>query len=137
MSWVSFAFPRCSSCGREWATSRHRGCYRDGELKVDPDQKVVLCAGCSENWNVFQTQFYCTCGHIFSASDVRDVLNETIRAAQLLARVIEENQRVLGEIRSQSRSSFRSWLNGFAQGLGGALGTIMGRLIGSIFGNLF
>lgn len=137
MTWVSFAFPRCPSCGREWATCRHRECYTDGELKVDLDRKIVRCGGCSKSWDLFQTQFYCNCTYIFSATDVRDVLNETLRAAHLLARMIEENQKVLAEIKSQSNSSFRSWLDGFARGLGGTLGMIAGRIIGTLFGNFF
>src|SRR6185436_18605532 len=131
---VPFAFPRCPRCQQSWATNNHRGCRENGELDLDPDAKRVHCKGCGREWAVWDSRFYCNCGHEFSADDVEEALRDLIRAAATLADFLDEHRRELARIREAGDASLRSWLNRFAQGVAGALGTAVGHLINVLFG---
>ncbi len=137
MAWVQFPFPSCPRCNREWETTRHTDCVLGGALDIDPDARRVRCDQCYESWAVSTTTFNCSCGRSFLASEVDSALNEIIRAANLLAMIIEENQREVRSIRSQGQGSFQRWLDGVAQGIGGSMGRMLGNFIGSIAGWLF
>lgn len=136
MAWVPLPFPECPGCKTAWDSCRHKSCTSFGELKLNPDQKTTRCDGCGETWSVWNTRYYCSCGRMFTTDEVRDAVHESIRAAQLLAEIIDRHARDFQSIHQASRSSYRSWLDGIAAGLGGVLGKALGYAIGALFRGL-
>lgn len=140
MAWVEFAFPRCPSCSRSWAVSRHHGCPsgggggdgNDGGLDVDPDRSKVRCTSCHRSWQVWDTRFHCSCGHWFEAHEVEEAVREIIRVASLLARVLAQQAGDLAEIRRAGEVSFRAWVSRFADAVAASLGAMAGRLVGRL-----
>jgi hypothetical protein len=134
MSWVQFPFPHCPNCHESWQQAYHRDCAEHGSIELNPDKRKVRCDGCATSWGVWETRFYCVCGHAFGADEVEGALNEVIRAAELLARVLEDHRRDVEAIRQEGKNSLRAWLDRIAEGVGGSLGYMLGRVIGSLFG---
>ncbi|MEV6302560.1 hypothetical protein AB0M02_24315 [Actinoplanes sp. NPDC051861] len=134
---MQFPFPECPACSTSWAVSRHRGCRHRGSMEVEPDARRVRCDGCSEQWAVGDTNFYCSCGRRFSTSDVDHAIEQILFSARLLAALIERHNDELARIRRQGRESFRSWLNSLAERLGGKAGAVMGHVVGAVVRLLF
>jgi len=137
VAWVQFPFPDCPACSRNWSVTRHLDCPQRGSMELDPDKREVRCDGCATVWGVWQTNFQCLCGRQFTADEVDNAVREIIAAAALLARVIEQNQQMLGEIRRMGNDSARSWLMKVVEGVGSALGTGLGHLVGFLAKLLF
>ena len=139
MSWVDLPFPQCPNCANSWSESLHRDCVRFGRLKLDPDRRHVKCGGCSIEWTIGESRFFCTCGRQFLASEVESAVSEIVRAAKLLADIMETYQADIAEIRSAGSNSFRSWLSkltgSIAESLGSAIGTFFGSVVRSLFGS--
>lgn len=138
MAWVQLPFPACPSCGKEWVSSRHRDCAKNGEVELDPDARLARCDSCSRRWSLSRTTFYCTCDRVFSPAEVESAMSELVRAAQLLARLMEQNEADLRDIRKVGEVSMRGWLmklvDTVAATAGRALGAFMGSLVRSMFG---
>jgi hypothetical protein len=137
MAWLQFAFPECPRCAESWKSSVHKDCGRGGTLELDPDAKQVRCDGCARQWNVWDSQFYCSCGHLFTAWEVDSALNEVIRAAHLLAQIIEQHRADLMAIQRAGQDSLRGWFARVAENVGGTLGKVLGTIVGSVTKMLF
>ena len=132
MAWVQFPFPTCPRCNTSWEVSRHRNCPQHGSIELNPDTRQVRCDGCLAEWGAWRTSFYCSCGHQFEAAEVEAALQEILRAAQMLAQIIERNKADIAAIRRAGDDSLRGWLSSIATGIGGSLGSALGKVIGSV-----
>lgn len=137
MAWVSFAFPRCPTCSQSWETSRHRACALQGKVELDPDRRMSRCDSCKHTWSITETYFFCSCGNQFTSKDVEGALDEIVRAARLLARIVEQHKADIADIHRAGESSVRRWLSTVVEGIGGSLGKALGSLIGSIVKSIF
>ncbi len=137
MAWLAFTFPECPGCHQSWEASRHRDCNMLGAVELNPDARVARCDQCPAQWSVMETNFYCMCGRMFQSHEVEDALYEIIRAAQLLAHIMEQHETDLAEICRAGESSVRRWLSNVAESVGEALGKAVGSLIGSIVRSIF
>ncbi len=134
MASVPLAFPECPVCDRRWSESKHRGCSSNGSVSIDPDTERVECGGCFASWGIWQSSFYCSCGHIFDAEDSEAAVSEVIRAASSLAAEMDRYAEDMRRIRSSSDRSFQEWLGDLAFRLGGATGFLLGEIARRMFG---
>ena len=98
--WLSVAFPRCPHCGDNANQCYHKDCPKGGKLpmEINSDNAYVRCPSCEREWPIKQSDYYCSCGYVFSADDVSDELNAIIINAKLIAndlkRKIETKNRI-------------------------------------------
>ncbi len=138
MAWLPFPFPECPGCYRQWAYSYHYECLQGGQVEVDPDARQVRCESCKEYWSVWDNKFICgTCGHTFSAQDVRSAIDDIIATASLFERFVELNRREAANAKALGEASLRAWIQGVATTLGGRLGGLLGTLAGVVARKLF
>lgn len=130
--WLPFPFPRCPECWEQWAYSYHRDCAYRGRIELDPDTKHCRCEGCWTSWIVWQTQFYCSCGHIFSSDDVDDAIRDIMATLSMFASIVDQNTREAARVRNQGEASLRSWIQDFAKGVAGSMGSLLGTLAGTL-----
>ena len=70
--YVPLPFPFCPKCKKDGRQSYHKPC--GGELQVDPETQVVKCSCCRKTWKLLTSGYYCSCGHTFTADEVKDEL---------------------------------------------------------------
>lgn len=121
--WLPFYFPKCPKCGTGWSKNFHRNCSFKGQLLVDPYQREVRCDSCQAEWYVMSSEFYCSCGYIFQASEVENALSTTELLRSRLIQKINEMDSYERSIKTKSQDSFRQWI--------GSISYEIGRLIGA------
>ena len=124
MSWLPLPFPKCPSCGNSWEICYHRNCSLNGEVEVEIYLNKSRCSSCYSEWNLFSSQFYCSCGYSFSASEVQSALDKTIELKRKLEKMLREMHFTNSEIRNTTYNSFRSWLGKVSYGIGRTFGKI-------------
>lgn len=121
--WICFPFPKCPNCRKTWAKNYHRNCFLNGELLVEPCQKLVKCESCYEQWNILDSKFYCSCGYEFYPSEVQDALSTTQLLRNRLLEKINEMDSYEQRIISKSENSFQQWIYGISYEIAKVLGT--------------
>ena len=121
--WIPFCFPKCPSCKKAWGKNFHKNCSFNGQLLVDPYQRQVRCDSCHKEWYVMNSEFYCSCGYTFQASEVENALSTTELLRQRLIQKINEMDSFERSIKTKSQSSFKQWISSISYEIGRFLGT--------------
>lgn len=124
--WIPLPFPRCPSCHSSWVRCYHRDCYTGGEILVEPYLKQARCEGCSLQWHVMDTTFYCSCGYVFHASEVDEALYSFSVLKDRLIQQIRDMDRHEKMILRSSEDSLLRWVDQVAYEVGRLLGTTIG-----------
>lgn len=127
---ILLPFPRCPSCNRESNTSYHRDC--GGQLRIQVSNDEVLCTKCNHHWNIWDSKYYCVCGHCFSANEVKNTLIELLAACQVCADEIAAQDKARQARLRASEISLREFLSNFFGKLGYSFGLAIGTLINAI-----
>ena len=99
--WLSVAFPTCPSCKKNSNQCFHKNCPKSGKkpMEIDPETSRVKCPSCNSEWNIMDTNYYCSCGYIFLAKDVSVEIDAIVANARLIAqelkREAEAHQRII------------------------------------------
>ena len=125
--WITFLFPKCPSCSKQWGNSYHKNCTFNGQLLVEPYERQVKCESCSKKWHILDTKFYCSCGYQFYASEVKDALSTTQLLRQRLLQKINEMDSFERTITSKSQNSFQQWVNDISYDIAKALSTTVSK----------
>lgn len=83
--YVPLPFPYCNKCRRKWPESYHftSGCH--GLLEIDPDKKKVCCTKCKRTWDIWESEYHCVCGEVFTAHEVQSAVEDLIEDCRLCA----------------------------------------------------
>lgn len=130
--WLPFPFPKCPSCGEQWAYSYHRDCGSRGRIEFDPDATECRCDACLRSWSVWSTRFHCACGHVFDSDDVDAAIRDVRATLSMFARIVEQNAREASRVHRDGERSLRQWIQGFASELAGSVGSLLGRFAGTL-----
>jgi hypothetical protein len=120
--WMPLPFPKCPRCHDSWVKSYH-DCFSNGEVLVEPYQRQAKCCGCSKQWDLLNSNFNCSCGYTFSASEVENALSTTQLLKQRLIQKLNEMDSFERSITTKSQSSFKQWIGSISYEIGRLLGT--------------
>ena len=102
--WMSVAFPTCPRCFENANKCYHKNCPKGGKtpLEIDSDTPNVRCLDCGKSWGIKESEYYCSCGYVFSAQDVSLEIEAIIVHARLIAAEIERNKLTKERIQSMT-----------------------------------
>jgi hypothetical protein len=126
--WMPLPFPTCPSCYNSWVICYHRNCYVNGEIVAEPYLRLAKCEGCSSQWDIMQTTFYCSCGHIFQASEVEKALSTATLLRSRLIQHIQSIDQAEDYISRTTNKSFSQWLDKLSYELGKLVGKTAAQL---------
>ena len=124
---IPLPFPRCKDCGKTYETCVHANC--GGKIFIEVNTDEVYCNKCNEHWNIWESNYHCTCGATFKANEVRTALNEVLVFCKVCAKEIEEQERARKRRTEISEVSLRSFASAFFEKLGYAFGVTVGTLV--------
>lgn len=122
-------FPSCPSCARSWIRCHHSGCPSDSDIDIETDTRTAQCSACFANWHVELTQFVCSCGRRFSATEVAAAISNATLLRDRLRRQIEAMDASELAITQRSRESRESWLASALERLAISAGYRLGRAV--------
>ena len=124
---ILLPFPTCPNCTKKSNTSYHKDC--GGQLRIETTNDEVVCTKCNCHWNIWASKYYCTCGHCFSANEVKTTLIELLAACQVCADEIAAQNAAKQARTKVSETSLRTFLNRFLEKLGYTFGLAIGTLV--------
>lgn len=91
--WLSVAFPTCPSCTKNANKCYHKNCPKGAKhpMEINPDTSFVRCPSCNKEWYIMDSNYYCSCGHAFTANDVSIEVNAIVANARLIAQEMRRN----------------------------------------------
>jgi hypothetical protein len=129
-SWYPLPFPQCPSCLSAWVSCVHKGCSGHSDLEVEPFHQTVKCPSCNTHWGLLDSTFYCSCGAIFNALQVKVAVDEVVRATRALHEELARYQFELELIKFKKEASFNVFVSKLAEIVGGAAGFLIGKILG-------
>lgn len=127
---IPLPFPKCSKCGKTAERSFHKDC--GGQLHIETTSDEVYCLKCNDHWNIWKSNYYCSCGNKFAARDVQKALTEVLVFCRVCAEEILAQQELKKQRITSSQSSLRIFLSEFLNGLGYSLGVALGTIIEAV-----
>lgn len=128
---IPLPFPRCASCDQAWGQSRHHIC--GGGVDVEPLSGAVVCTECLHGWRIWESDFLCSCGAIFSASEIEDALGQLLDDCRELLFELQAIERARDTRRLSSESSARAFIYEVAKSVGRATGMVIETLVRLLF----
>lgn len=101
-------------------------------MYVEVTTDVVYCDKCSEHWNAWDSMYYCTCGSVFKATDVREALTEVLACCKVCAEEIAAREAARKRRDSLSEVSLRAFLSSFFEKIGYAFGVTIETIIEAV-----
>ena len=124
---IPLPFPKCKVCGKAYETCIHSGC--GGKISIEVSTDEVYCDCCNEHWNIWKSNYHCSCGASFYATEVRTALTEVLVFCKVCAKEIEEQERTKKRRVELADASLRSFAAAFFEKLGYTFGVTIGTLI--------
>ena len=122
-NWIPFCFPKCPRCQKGWSKNSHRNCFLNGNLLVDPCLRQVQCDSCYKEWHIMSSEFHCSCGYIFQASEIENALSTTQLLRDRLIQKLNEMDSYERSIKTKSKDSLKQWIGSISYEIGKLLGT--------------
>lgn len=122
-------FPACPACSQSWVRCHHRECPPDSDIDLETETRRAHCSFCGASWPVDTTQFICSCGHRFNATEVAAAISNATLLRQRLLRQIEAMDASESRIRTQTRESRESWLASTLERLASGAGYRLGSMV--------
>lgn len=132
---VKLPFPECPKCKTGSESSIHKDC--GGKLTIETSTDEVYCDKCSHHWNIWDSNYHCSCGHVFAAEEVRKTLTAVLVGCRIAAEELSALNAAYAARVKASRSSMRSFFEGFFQKLGYAFGVSIGTVVESVLSLFF
>ena len=128
--YLPLPFPPCPRCKKESNQGYHRNC--GGKLEVDPINEMVVCLKCNEHWNIWDSTYYCSCGHKFTAVSIASEVKTILLLCKVCMDEIERQQQAQKKLHKLSKASMRNFLCGFFESLGFVVGSVIGTAIETV-----
>ena len=126
---IRLPFPKCPVCHEENETSIHKDCGGTLEIEVNTDE--VYCTKCGHHWNIWDSNYHCTCGHVFAAKDIQSTLATLLAMCHVCAREIENQRKYQSQRSTVANESLRHFAYGFFQKIGEGFGIAIGIFVES------
>ena len=123
---IPLPFPYCQKCGKKSLNSYHHTGSCGGLLEIDPDTIEVTCTKCKHSWNIWNSRYFCSCGNVFEAKEVKEAVDELIEDCKLCAEEIELLEQARRIRRKVSQDSKETFVAGLLDELGHSVGKIAG-----------
>ncbi len=127
---ISLPFPKCPKCKTDSNNSFHKNC--GGKLEIETATDNVYCTKCNDNWNIWRSVYNCSCGHEFSAHEIKKTLVEVLASCRICAEEIAARNAAQRKRITQSETSLRNFLSSFFEKLGYSFGITIGTLIETV-----
>ena len=98
-------------------------------MEASNSGRRARCESCHSEWPLEDTVFYCSCGHRFTAHEVREALSTASLMRRRLISQIESMSVSDLAIETASRDSLSSWLESVTHQLGEVLGRAVGKAV--------
>ncbi|MGI6462811.1 MAG: hypothetical protein ACOX04_04205 [Candidatus Scatomorpha sp.] len=132
---VALPFPKCPKCETESSLSYHKDC--GGKLRIETSTDEVYCDKCDHHWNIWESNYYCSCGHTFSAEQVHNTLTSVLVFCRVAAEELSAQDSARQQRLKYSKSSMRKFFEGFFQQLGYSFGIAIGTIVESVLSLFF
>ena len=131
---INMQFPRCPKCHTSDPTSYHQNCVRGGisPLQFETTNNIVECMDCGHTWEIHSSNYYCRCGHVFSATEVENEINAIIEVAHMVAAELLRKQKIQEDTSEITGKSVGKWIKGFVEGSAINIGYAIGRIVGVV-----
>lgn len=98
--WLSVAFPTCPKCNNNSHKCYHRNCPNGAKkpMEIDPDTSFVHCPSCDSKWEIKDSNYFCSCGYTFTATEVSDEINAIIYNAKIIANELRRTAHTISRI---------------------------------------
>ena len=126
---ITLPFPTCPQCDTKSPTSYHTDC--GGRLRIETSTDEVYCDRCNHHWNIWASNYFCSCGHCFSANEVRFTLTAVLVGCRAAAEELSAQNAAQQARAKISERSLRSFFESFFERLGYAFGVAIGTIIES------
>lgn len=133
--YVSLPFPKCPKCNKASKQGYHHNC--GGSLEIDPESKMVHCPECGRTWNIWESNYYCSCGNRFSSDDVAESVYEMLMLCKVCMIEIQKQQRAEESRKKLCENSIRSVINEIFNKIGYVVGVAVESVIQTIMKWLF
>lgn len=124
---VPLPFPKCKECGKVYETSIHSMC--GGEISIDISNDEVYCEKCKKHWNIWDSNYHCSCGATFKAKEVQGALTEVLAFCRACAVELKEQELAKARRKELSEASLRNFATAFFEKLGYTFGVTLYTLI--------
>ena len=74
---------------------------------VDPEAELVSCERCNASWHIMESNYYCSCGNCFEASEVNDELDRMLQYCFVVAAELESMMEAERKREKMSEDSLR------------------------------
>ena len=125
--YIPLPFPECSTCHCNNNNSYHKDC--SGLLEIDPYSEIVHCTSCDEKWNVWDSTYHCTCGHVFEAHEIKGAVDDILEMCKLCAEELDLMQTAYWKRQQLTTESKRTFIEIFFRGLGYVAGVLFQKLV--------
>lgn len=130
--YVPLPFPYCKQCGKKRPESYHSAHGCDGLLEIDPDIDLVNCTECNRTWNIWDSEYHCACGAVFSAREVQEAVEDLISDCRLCAEELDLMQSAYWRRRELSDTSMRGFIGDALNRLGYSMSKMAGYIVEKI-----
>lgn len=132
---ITLPFPTCPKCNTKSPSSYHKDC--GGKLRIETSTDEVFCDKCNHHWNIWDSNYYCSCGHCFTASEVSTTLTAVLVACRVAAEELSALNAAKQARLKTSQNSLRSFFEGFFESLGYSFGVAVGTIIEAVLSIFF
>lgn len=132
---ITLPFPACPNCETKSPTSYHKDC--GGKLRIETQTDIVYCDKCDHQWDIWESNYHCSCGHCFSAQEVQITLTAVLVGCRVAAEELAGQNMAKQERLKTSQTSLRKFLEGFFGKLGYSFGVAVGTIIESALSMFF
>lgn len=127
---VPLPFLECPKCHEKSTNSIHRNC--GGNMLIEVLNEDVFCERCRHSWNIWNSDYYCNCGHVFSAGEVEHTVQELIESCKMCALVWEMEWKEREKRPDIAKTSFRTFVTALLEGAGKQCGVAVGSIISAV-----
>lgn len=130
--YVPLPFPYCRQCRKKWPESYHSAHGCDGLLEIDPDINFVHCTKCNRTWDIWDSEYHCVCGAVFSARKVQKAVEDLIVDCRLCAEELNLLQSAYWQRKALSGKSMKLFIENALNRLGYSVSKMAGYTVEKI-----
>lgn len=124
---IPMPFPKCPNCNTGSKQSTHEDC--NGLLEIEPYSQKVYCKECFSSWNLWDSEYHCTCGHIFYPKEIESTVTSMLDICKIAVEELYNREISIKQREDIYKSSFREFLCSFMGKMGNLAGIAVETLI--------
>ena len=67
-------------------------------MEINSDNSEVMCPSCGDHWPIWSSSYYCSCGYVFSATEVSVEVEAIVANAKLIANELRRSMETRNRI---------------------------------------